>query len=90
MSLKIINEKITNKQNKIQWSMQNFMLNKSSHLFCDKCKERLGILRMVWMAKSVKKGVKYYIVCPKCHYLNGRIKGELAKKIDSDWDKYGV
>ena len=90
MNLKKINEKISSKQNKVQWSVQNAMLNRDdSYLFCEKCKGRLGLISMVHYAMFKKKGEKYVVPCRHCNHKNIRVKGEFGKKIDADWDKYG-
>lgn len=89
MSLREINKKLGSKQAKIQWSMQYNLLNVDSPLFCDKCKARLGVLYMVRNSLFKKKGAVYLVVCRSCKHINSRVKGDMGKKIDSDWDKYG-
>ena len=89
MSLKKINNKITEKQVKIQYSMQDLLQNKDSAIFCDKCKERLGILRMIWIAKFLKKGTTYLVICKQCTHINKRIKGNVSDDIEKNWAKYG-
>ena len=89
MSLKKISDKILSKQIKIRYSVENTFLNNDSPVFCDECNKRLGLITMVHFALGKKKGEIYLVVCKHCNYLNKRIKGEMSKKIDSDWDKYG-
>lgn len=90
MSLKKINKIIGSKEAKIKWSMENLLRNDDSTIFCDECKNRLGIITMVHFALGKKKGETYTVVCKSCNHLNKRVKGNLGKNIDSDWDKYGV
>lgn len=90
MSLKTTSNKIDEKQRKIIHSTQKLMMNNDSPLFCDKCKSRLGILRMLKSAFFKKKGEKYLISCKSCLTINVRVKGDIAKNIDKDWAEYGV
>ena len=90
MSLKKINKIIGSKEAKIKWSMEKLLRNDDSLIFCDKCKNRLGIITMIHFALGKKKGEPYTVVCKSCNHLNKRVKGDLCKNIDSDWDKYGV
>jgi len=89
MSLKKINNKLTEKQVKIQYSMQKLLQDKDSAIFCDYCNNRLGILRMIWIAKGIKKGNRYLVPCKVCKKINMRLKGEVNNKIENDWAKYG-
>ena len=77
------------KQNKIQYSVQNAMMNTDSPLFCENCKKRLGLITMLHFAMGKKKGEPYKVVCKHCNHVNIRIKGEIGKKFDRDWEKYG-
>lgn len=90
MSLKKISSKLGEKERKIRYSVENTLLNDDGPLFCDKCKKRIGLITMVHFSLFKKKGMPYYVVCDNCHHVNKRIKGEHGKRIDSDWDKYGV
>ena len=87
MNLNKINNKITSKQVKIQYSMQRLLQDNNSSIFCDKCKNRLGILRMIWICKGIKQGTKYIVPCKKCKHINTRIKGEVSNKIEEEWEK---
>jgi hypothetical protein len=82
-------KKIDNKGIKVRYSLENLMLNPDSPLLCDKCSSRLGILNMVFKAFFKKRGVKYIVVCKNCKTNNVRVKGEIGKDIDQNWDKYG-
>ena len=90
MSLKKINKKIIDKEIKIKYSTEKLLRNKDSPLFCDKCEERLGLVRMIFYAWGKKRGEKYLVPCKNCLTINLRIKGQIEKDIDSDWAKYGV
>lgn len=57
-----------------------------SPLKCDNCKAHLGMWRMVRRAVFKKKGSEYYVVCRRCHTVNRRVKGELAKELDKRWE----
>ncbi len=89
MSLKTISNKISSKEGKIKWSMEKLLKDTDSLIFCDKCKNRLGIIHMMRLALFRKKGMKYIVPCRKCKTINIRIKGELSKDIDKDWLEYG-
>ena len=89
MNLKKISNKIESKEGKIKWSMEKLLKDEDSLIFCDTCKERLGIIYMIRFSIFKKKGEFYKVVCRKCKYINKRIKGNIGKKIDSDWNKYG-
>jgi RNase P subunit RPR2 len=90
MSLKKISERLDEKQRKIYISTQNILQNKDSALFCDECKNRLGIFRMLRYAFKKKKHESYYVLCKKCNFVNVRVKGEIGKNIDDFWSKHGV
>lgn len=90
MSLRKITEKIDEKNRKIQFSLDNALKNDDSMLFCDNCKARLGITKMIFSAMKVKQGQEYYVFCKCCGHTNKRIKGELGSKFDKDWDCFGV
>jgi RNase P subunit RPR2 len=82
-------KKIDNKGVKIRYSLENLMLNPDSPLLCDKCKSRLGILRMMSKALFKKKGSKYIVICKHCKTKNMRVKGQIGMDIDDRWNKYG-
>lgn len=90
MSLKRISSKLDEKQRKIIHSTQKLMMNKDSPLFCDKCSNRLGIVRMLKQSLFKKKGQIYLVVCKECLTINERIKGDISQNIDRDWAEYGV
>lgn len=89
MSLKTINKKIASKEAKIQWSMEKLLKDKDSVIFCDNCKNRLGIFYMIRQSFFKKKGEKYLVPCRSCKTINLRIKGKLSSDIDKDWDEFG-
>jgi RNase P subunit RPR2 len=90
MSLRKIFDRIDKKNRKINYSLQNTLNNPSSIVFCDECHNRLSITKMIFKARKVDKGEKYYITCKNCGCTNMRIKGDLSDKIDADWDQFGV
>ena len=63
------------------------MLDHESVLFCDKCKERLGILHTLRYALFKKPETTYYVKCKICHYQNPRVKGEYKQDITQKWDE---
>ena len=90
MSLKKINEKLNEKQRKIIHSTNKLMMNNDGPLFCDKCNNRLGIIRMLRQSIFKKKGSNYLVTCKNCYTINIRVKGDIGENIDREWREYGV
>lgn len=89
MSLKEINKKLGSKEAKIKYSMYNLNFNPNSPLFCNHCKKKLGLIRMLKKSTRVKPGSEYIVKCKHCNNLNSRIRGEIGKNIDTNWEKNG-
>jgi len=84
MNLKKISNKIGEKERKIQHSIYNLNFNPDSPLFCNHCKKKIGIIRMLKKSIWVKKGSEYVVKCRFCNNLNIRIKGDIEKIIDEN------
>lgn len=84
-----ISNKFDGKLAKVRYSTENAMFNPNSLLHCDKCHKKLGLLHMLRRSILVKKGYEYIVICKYCNKTNIRVKGEIGKQFDSDWDKYG-
>jgi len=61
------------------------MLNKDSIMFCDKCKERLGVLHTLRYALFKKQGTTYYVTCKICRFQNPRVKGQYKQDVTDKW-----
>lgn len=70
---------------KVALDMSNLYLDTSSPIHCDKCKERLGILRTLRYALFKPKGTAYYVPCKSCKHPNERIKGQYKQNISKQW-----
>ena len=84
-----ITKKIDSKTAKMQYSIQNNLFNTNSLLFCDKCRVKLGLLRMLRKSIFTKKGSEYIVKCKYCGKENIRVKGQIGKEIDKEWEKIG-
>jgi len=60
-------------------------IDRTSALHCDKCKDRLGLFRMVRRALFKHKGEPYEVLCKSCGHMNPRKKGEIGKELDERW-----
>jgi len=70
---------------RIQTDTQYFLVAPDSSLFCQQCKERLGFWRSVRMARRVKKGQTYHVICKDCGHSNPIVRGEIGKYLDKRW-----
>jgi len=61
------------------------MLDHESVMFCDKCKERLGILHTIRYALFKKMGTTYYVPCKACRFPNPRVKGQYKQDVNEKW-----
>lgn len=85
-----MNKKKTNisAKQKIAFDFSNLMLDRSSVIYCDKCKEKLGVLRTLRCALFKKQGSIYHVPCKACGYFNERKKGSYKQDVNKYWKEF--
>lgn len=81
-------ERMTTKANymtKARGDMEYIRIS-SPYVRCDKCKETLGLGRMIRKAFFKKRGSTYRVICKNCGHENFRIKGAFSQELDKRWN----